>query len=35
MRVFQPFVMERMMSEWENAVEINLSESGVHPLTMG
>jgi aspartate/methionine/tyrosine aminotransferase len=32
---FQPFVMERMMSEWENQVEINLSESGVHPMTLG
>ncbi len=32
---FQPFVMEQMMSEWENAVDINLSESGVHPMTLG
>jgi aspartate/methionine/tyrosine aminotransferase len=30
-----PFVMERMQSTWENQVEINLSESGVHPLTLG
>jgi len=30
---FQPFVMERMMSTWENVVEYNLSESGVHPMT--
>jgi aspartate/methionine/tyrosine aminotransferase len=30
---FQPFEMERMMSKWENVVEYNLSESGVHPLT--
>ncbi len=30
---FQPFVMERMMSKWENLVEYNLSESGVHPMT--
>ena len=29
----EPFVMERMQSTWENQVEINLSESGVHPLT--
>ncbi|HEY3383024.1 MAG TPA: aminotransferase class I/II-fold pyridoxal phosphate-dependent enzyme [Vicinamibacterales bacterium] len=29
------FVMERMQSIWENQVEINLSESGVHPLTVG
>ena len=26
--------MERMQSTWENQVEINLSESGVHPLTV-
>ena len=31
----EPFVMERMQSTWENQVEINLSESGVHPLTVG
>jgi aspartate/methionine/tyrosine aminotransferase len=31
---FEPFVMERMMSRWENTVDINLSESGVHPLTL-
>jgi aspartate/methionine/tyrosine aminotransferase len=34
MATFQPFEMERMMSKWENAVEYNLSESGVHPLTV-
>ena len=27
------FKMERMQSVWENVVDINLSESGVHPLT--
>jgi aspartate/methionine/tyrosine aminotransferase len=32
---FQPFLMERMMSKWENVVEYNLSESGVHPLAAG
>ncbi len=32
---FQPFVMEQMMSEWENVVDVNLSESGVHPMTLG
>ncbi len=32
---FQPFVMEQMMSEWENQVDINLSESGVQPMTLG
>jgi aspartate/methionine/tyrosine aminotransferase len=30
---FYPFDMEVMMSEWENVVEYNLSESGVHPIT--
>jgi aspartate/methionine/tyrosine aminotransferase len=27
------FEMERMQSTWENRVEFNLSESGVHPMT--
>ena len=31
---FQPFLMERMMSKWENVVDYNLSESGVHPVTV-
>jgi len=31
---FQPFLMERMMSKWENVVDYNLSESGVHPITI-
>jgi aspartate/methionine/tyrosine aminotransferase len=31
---FQPFLLEREMSIWENQVEYNLSESGVHPMTM-
>jgi len=30
----EPFVMERMQSTWENQVEFNLSESGVHPLRL-
>jgi len=30
---FIPFELERFMSIWENQVEYNLSESGVHPLT--
>ena len=34
MTKFQPFDMERMMSKWENVVEYNLSESGVHPLSV-
>src|ERR1700684_1937561 len=28
-----PFEMERWQSVWENKVELNISESGVHPLT--
>ena len=31
---FQPFELERIMSKWENVVEYNLSESGVHPVTL-
>lgn len=31
---FQPFMLEREMSIWENRVEYNLSESGVQPLTI-
>ncbi len=34
MTAFQPFEMERMMSKWENVVQYNLSESGVHPATV-
>ncbi len=34
MVTFQPFEMERMMSKWGNVVEYNLSESGVHPLSV-
>ena len=34
MTTFQPFVMERMMSMFEQDVEYNLSESGVHPMLM-
>jgi aspartate/methionine/tyrosine aminotransferase len=30
----EPFAMERMQSTYENEVEFNLSESGVHPLTV-
>ena len=32
---FEPFAMERWQSTWENRVRYNLSESGVHPLTVG
>ncbi len=31
---FVPFALERMMSVWEHVVEYNLSESGVHPMTV-
>lgn len=29
----QPFELERWQSIWENEVELNISESGVHPLS--
>ena len=32
-RPFVEFQLERLLSAHENEVEINLSESGVHPLT--
>ena len=31
---FVPFELERWQSTWENRVSFNLSESGVHPLTI-
>jgi aspartate/methionine/tyrosine aminotransferase len=34
MSVFQPFAIERYMSEFEQAVKYNLSESGVHPMLL-
>ena len=34
MKPFQPFVMERMMSKFEQEVEFNLSESGVQPILL-
>ena len=34
MNEFQPFVMERMMSKYEQEVDYNLSESGVHPILL-
>ncbi len=30
----EPFAMERFQSIWENLVEYNLSESGIHPLKL-
>ncbi len=32
---FTPFEMERWQSTWEHRVDYNLSESGVHPLSVG
>ena len=34
MSQFQPFVMERFMSKFEQEVDYNLSESGVHPILL-
>ena len=34
MTEFHPFELERIMSDWEQAVDFNLSESGAHPLTL-
>ncbi len=34
MSEFQPFLMERWMSKFEQDVEYNLSESGVHPIRL-
>jgi len=34
MKKFEPFAMERFMSKYEQLVDFNLSESGVHPLTL-
>lgn len=34
MTQFHPFEMERMMSLFEQKVDYNLSESGVHPITL-
>ena len=35
MSPFYPFEMERMMSLFEQEVDYNLSESGVHPIRLG
>ncbi|MFW9978250.1 MAG: aminotransferase class I/II-fold pyridoxal phosphate-dependent enzyme [Candidatus Thorarchaeota archaeon] len=32
---FEPFDLERIQSIWEHEVEINLTESGVSPITLG
>lgn len=34
MNEFQPFLMERWMSKFEQLVDYNLSESGVHPMKL-
>ena len=31
---FEEFQLERQQSTWENKVDYNLSESGVHPRTL-
>lgn len=31
---FEPFLMERWQSTWEHLVDVNLSESGVEPMTV-
>ena len=31
---FQPFVQERVMSKFEQDVDFNLADSGVHPLLL-
>ena len=31
----EPFAMDRLQSTYEHQVAYNLSESGVHPLTLG
>jgi aspartate/methionine/tyrosine aminotransferase len=31
---FVPFALERLLATWENQVAFNLSESGVHPMTL-
>ena len=33
-REFHPFALERLLSQWENRVECNLSESGVQPISL-
>jgi len=30
---FIPFAQERVMSKWENVVDYNFGDSGVHPMT--
>ena len=32
--MIEKFAMERMQSTWENVVEMDLSESGVRPVTL-
>ena len=32
---FYPFMLEREMGIWEHQVDYNLSESGVHPMSVG
>ena len=32
---FEPFELERLLSDWEQTVEFNFAESGVHPVSLG
>ncbi|MBM86167.1 MAG: aspartate aminotransferase [Rhodospirillaceae bacterium] len=33
--VFKPFALEKFLSDWEQKVRFNYSESGVHPVELG
>ena len=32
---FEPFELERLLSDWEQTVEYNFAESGVYPVKLG
>jgi hypothetical protein len=31
---FKPFELEQLLSDWEQTVEFNFAESGVHPVML-
>ncbi|MDG2286852.1 MAG: aminotransferase class I/II-fold pyridoxal phosphate-dependent enzyme, partial [Alphaproteobacteria bacterium] len=31
---FEPFAIEKLLSDWEQTVDFNLAESGVHPVLL-
>ena len=31
---FEPFALEKLLSDWEQTVDFNLAESGVHPVLL-